>query len=140
MAKRRGQDPTTTTPDDGKAPGGETVLTVAEAKIEEFAADLGRLLGTARAKAEGWIGQRQTITQHLQDIRDTATQLLTQLTGAPAVKKRGRPARSAASAGQGELQPAPPSKKQRRKMSAKARAAISAAQKARWANYRREQA
>jgi len=140
MAKRREQDPTTTTPDDGQAAGGETVLTVAEAKIEEFAEDLGRLLGTARARAEGWIGQRQTITQHLQDIRDTATQLLAQLTGAPAVKKRGRPARSVASAGQGELQPAPLSKKQRRKMSARALATISAAQKARWANYRREQA
>ena len=38
----------------------------AEEKIEEFAEDLGRLLGSARAKAEGWIGQRRAITKHLE--------------------------------------------------------------------------
>src|SRR4051812_12631096 len=131
MAKRQEADPTTTAPDDRHASGDETVAT--ESKMEGFAEDLGRLLGTARAKAEGWIGQRQTITQHLQDIRDTATQLPTQLRGTPTAKKRGRPARTAASAGEGAFAPAPRSKKQRRKLSAKARAAIFAAQKARWA-------
>ena len=50
-----------------------------EHKIEEFAEDLGGLLGTARAKAEGWLGQRQEIVKHLSEIRDTATKLLSDL-------------------------------------------------------------
>src|SRR5690349_16663232 len=71
---------------------------VAEHRIEAFADDLGRLLGTARAKAEGWLGQREAIAKHLADIRDTATGLLAQLTGArfgggsSARRKGARPA------------------------------------------------
>jgi hypothetical protein len=53
--------------------------TATEHKIEEFAEDLGGLLGTARAKAESWLGQRQEIVQHLSEIRDTATKLLADL-------------------------------------------------------------
>ena len=39
--------------------------TPTEQKIEDFAEDLGRMLGSARAKAEGWLGQRQAIAKHL---------------------------------------------------------------------------
>src|ERR1700732_2930219 len=53
--------------------------TSTEHKLEEFAEDLGGLLGTARAKAEGWLGQRQEIVKHLSEIRDTATKLLSDL-------------------------------------------------------------
>ena len=97
-------------------------------KFEDFAEELGKLLGTAQAKAEGWLGQRKQISQALVGIRDTATRLLSDLGhGAQAViKRRGRPVGS-------KNQPAPQGKRKRRKMSAKARAAISAAQKARWA-------
>ena len=98
-----------------------------DSKIEAFAEDLGRLLGTARAKADSWLGQRQLIAKHLTDIRDTASHLLTQL-GDQAKAIRGRKA-----AADVQYAPAPVSRKKRRKMSAKARAAISAAQKARWA-------
>ena len=96
-----------------------------EQKIEEFAEDLGRLLGTARAKAEGWLGQRQNIAKQLAGIRDTAADLLQQLAGSgarvAAAVRRGRRGR-------------PPGKSRgRRKMSAKARKAISEAQKRRWA-------
>src|SRR5712691_3461885 len=97
-------------------------------KLEDFAEELGKLLGTAQAKAEGWLGQRKQISQTLIGIRDTATKLLTDL-GHEAqgmMKRRGRPVGST-------NQPAPPGKRTRRRMSAKARAAISAAQKARWA-------
>src|SRR3984893_11480572 len=66
-----------------------------EHKIEEFAEDLGGLLGTARAKAEGWLGRRQEIVKHLSEIRDTATKLLSDL-GQHAQevvhrRRRGRP-------------------------------------------------
>lgn len=94
-----------------------------EDRIEAFAEDLGRLLGTARAKADSWLSQRQEIAKHLTDIRDTAGQLLNQLgQQAQAVVKRQRRRQK------GEI----------RKMSAKARAAISAAQKARWAKAKAE--
>ena len=36
-----------------------------ESKIEEFAKDLGQLLGNARAKAESWLGQRHAVVKHL---------------------------------------------------------------------------
>jgi hypothetical protein len=113
--------------------------TSTEHKIEEFAEELGGLLGTARAKAEGWLGQRQEIVKHLSEIRDTATKLLSDLGHAQQVVHRGRRGRPpgsqnttarvvnksrglAASAG-----------RKKRTMSAEARARISAAQKARWA-------
>src|ERR1700730_16468634 len=117
--------------------------TSTEHKIEEFAEDLGGLLGTARAQAEGWLGQRQGIVKHLSEIRDTATKLLADL-GHHAQEgvhrgRRGRPPGSqnntalavnkirglAATAG-----------RKKRTMSAEARARISAAQKARWAKQR----
>ena len=49
----------------------ETGTTSASSKIEDFAEDLGRLLGTARAKAEGWLGQRQNVAKQLEQIGDT---------------------------------------------------------------------
>jgi hypothetical protein len=102
-----------------------------EHKLEEFAEDLGRLLGTARAKAEGWLGQRQTIVKNLTELRDTATKLLTDLGHqAERVVRRGRPA---GSRNQPQVAKQPVSRKKRRKMSAAARAKIGAAQRARWA-------
>jgi hypothetical protein len=102
-------------------------------KVEEFAEDLGRLLGTARAKADSWMGQRQSIVATLTSLRDEATKLLAEL---------GHGAQSiVATSGEGTdeivegvLQPQPGQR--RRRMSKAARAAISAAQKARWAKQR----
>jgi hypothetical protein len=110
-------------------------------RVEEFAEDLGRLLGTARSKAEDWLGQRKQIAEQLTNLRDTANQLLEQLGGAISGggRRPGRPRKQAAEA-QTEFAPAPLSKKQRRKkrtMSAEARAKIGAAQRARWAKQRR---
>ena len=48
-------------------------------RIDGFAEDLGKVLGTARARAEGWISQRQEIVRHLTDLRDTASKLLAAL-------------------------------------------------------------
>src|SRR5204863_4148340 len=52
-------------------------------EVEDFAEDLARILDTARAKAESWIGQRNTVVKHLTDIRDTATHLLSQIEPQP---------------------------------------------------------
>jgi hypothetical protein len=107
-----------------------------ESKLEEFAVDLGRLLGTARGKAENWLNQRQTIVKNLTDLRDTASKLLADLghqaqEAVPTVKRRGRPRKDESVVG--VIQPAPVSRKKKRKMSPEARKRISDAQKARWA-------
>jgi hypothetical protein len=63
-------------------------------KIEAFAEDLGRMLGQAQNKATSWLEQRAALVKQLEGVRDTATQLLTQLghTASEAVQKvrRGR--------------------------------------------------
>jgi hypothetical protein len=120
-------------------------IAAGEHRIEEFAEDLGKMLGHARSKAEGWLNQRATIVKNLTQLRDEANKLLGQLGHeAQAIVRRGRPrlARGIRVAGGGpgasvglvvnKLRGAPPVRK-RRKMSAAARKRISDAQKARWA-------
>jgi hypothetical protein len=116
-------------------------------QLEGFAEDLGRLLGTAAAKADQWMAQRHAIVKQLTDVRDTASKLLADLgqraQARVVVRGRGRLSRSvpgilkkAGSLGvvnklRGSL--VAPVVRKRRKMSKAARAKISAAQKARWA-------
>ena len=106
------------------------------AVIEGFAGDLGKLLGHARNKAEGWLGQRQAIVKHLTELRDETTHLLRQLGHEAAAAGRG--GRRAMNTAVAEIQKRGPGRpkgsgRKRRKMSAAARAKISAAQKKRWA-------
>jgi len=109
--------------------------TTADSRVEAFAEDLGRLLGSAQSKAEGWLGQRREIAKHLSEIRDTASRLLTDLGHqAERVVRRGRPGGSknrAAAAVQPVPQPI--SRRKRRKISAEGRARIAEAQRKRWA-------
>src|SRR3954452_4541593 len=110
-----------------------TTQSSTEAAIGNFAEDLGKMLGHARSKAEGWLGQREAIVKNLTQLRDEATKLLSQLGhDAQTIVRRGRkPGRPAGSknvsvvAG-GEIG----NGKKKRTMSAKARKAISDAQKA----------
>jgi hypothetical protein len=113
------------------------VATVAsdETRLEAFAEDLGDLLGQAQGKAESWLGQRKAIAEHLIGVRDTATKLLAQL-GIADGPAPGRTSRTKG-AEPGEVQPMPLTKKKRRKMSAQARARIAAAQRARWARWKK---
>ena len=106
----------------------------AATRMEGFAEDLGRLLGTAKAKAEGWLGQRQNVAKQLEQIRDTAAGLMNQLTGMPERRRPGRARTPQPVVPMGTL----PGKRPRRKLSAKARKAISEAQKKRWAKLRKE--
>jgi hypothetical protein len=118
-----------------------------DSALEGFAEDLGKLLGNARNKAEGWLGQREAITEHLTGIRDTANQLLSQLglgTSEPAAPA-GRATRRRASGPAAEAAAAPAEVAETRtarprQMSEEARARISAAQKKRWAKHRRAKA
>ena len=107
-------------------------------RIEGFAEDFGKVLGTARARAEGWIRRRQEIVRHLTDLRDTASKLLAAL-GHEAERTVGRehPAgpRRMEAARRGPGRP-PGSRRKKPTMSAEARKAISDAQKKRWAAQR----
>src|SRR6476469_9017466 len=107
--------------------------TSTEAKVEAFAEDLGHLLGSARAKADSWLNQRQEIVKHLAGIRDTASNLLTQLGHkSQTAMKRGRVAYQAAADGSNKGIIIVGGEKKRRRMSKAAGAKIAAAQRARW--------
>jgi hypothetical protein len=138
MAKRRGRPPSITP---------STVATSASStvgrSVETFAEDLGRLLGTAERKATEWLSQREEVARQLSQLRDKATQLLSQLglTGVVAnsgasSRRRGRPP---AAASQMPARRGRPPGKKKRTMSAEARERIAAAQRRRWAKVRREQ-
>jgi hypothetical protein len=121
-----------------------------EGAIGGFAEDLGRILGQARNKADSWFGQRQAIVKQLTQLRDEASSLLDQLGHqAAAAGKRGRRVADSFVAGYQKRGPGRPKgsknrkgiiiiggKHKRRRMSAAARAKISAAQKRRWAKQR----
>jgi hypothetical protein len=113
MAKRRRSGP-------------DSAGTSSETRMINFAEDLGRLLGTAQAKASTWLNQRQQIAKQLTQVRDTAERLLGELTSSGAKVAAGvrRGARQAA----GSRQPRP-----RRRMSAETRKRLSEAAKKRWA-------
>jgi hypothetical protein len=107
----------------------------AEGKLEEFAEDLGNLLGQAQNKAESWLGQRKAIAANLIGLRDTATRLLAQLgvsDGASPTRQQTRKTSAASTPKRGPGRPKGTGKK-KRTMSAEARAKIAAAQRARWA-------
>jgi hypothetical protein len=131
-----------------KTEGSSTSARVGE-KIESFAEDLGKLLGTAQAKASSWLEQRKSIADQLTQIRDTANEYLQRLSGeaasvAAAVRRgarRGRPPGSknkTAGARKGKPGRPPGSGKKKGGMSPEGRARIAAAQKARWAKLKAE--
>src|SRR3954465_7348919 len=94
----------------------------AEHKLEEFAEDLGRLLGQAQNKAEGWLNQRQAIVKHLEGVRDTASNLLSQLGhDGQQVIRRGQAALTDLLERRGPGRPKGSGKRKRRTMSAEAR-------------------
>src|SRR3954469_21080797 len=105
-----------------------TSQTGAEGELDEFAEDLGKLLGQAKSKAEGWLGQRNAIAAQLTNLRDAANGLLQQL-GVSGGRRPGRPRKPVADDGSGSV--TVNRKRKKRTMSADARAKISAAQKAR---------
>lgn len=70
----------------------------AEARLENFADDLGTLLGHAQNKAESWLGQRKAIAEQLMGVRDTAVRLLAQL-GVAEAPKAARASKKAAATG-----------------------------------------
>ena len=131
-----------------KTESGATSARVVGETIEGFAEDLGKLLGTAQAKASSWLDQRKSIAEQLTQIRDTANDYLQRLSGeaasvAAAVRRgrrRGRPPGSGKKTGGYKAPAAAVKGKRKGGMSAAGRAAVAAAHKARWAKIRAEKA
>jgi hypothetical protein len=86
------------------------------------AATLGQMLRGVASKIENWRSTRDEIAGELSGIVSAAQGMLSEL-GVSAAPRRGRPGRTRK----------PAAVRTRRKMSAKARKAISDAQKKRWA-------
>jgi len=134
-------------------PAGIAAVQATESKLEGFAEDLGRLLGTAQVKAESWIGQRKAITDQLTQIRDAAQRWISELSGGgtdAGVQRRGprrpaasskvlerpkrRPGRPPAAAGASATQGGGLKK---RTISPEGRERIAAAQRLRWARQKK---
>jgi hypothetical protein len=113
--------------------------------VVDFAEDLGRLLGTAQAKASNWMNQRRNVIDELTQLRDTANQLLRDLTGgAQTGATRGGGARKAAGSASatGPAAAGTGARKRggRKPMSAAARKEVSQRMRRYWAARRREKA
>jgi hypothetical protein len=120
--------------------------TTASRAVVDFAEDLGRLLGTARAKASNWLNQRQNVIDELTELRDTANQLLNDLVGGATPRgraqrgtTRGRPVTAERAAAQAAA-PSSARKGRRRKMSAAARREVSQRMRRYWAARRKAKA
>jgi hypothetical protein len=72
----------------GKQPGTKAATATAtsttgdamEQRVVAFAEQLGRIAGTVQAKAEGWM-DRDALSKQIAGVRDSAAELLDQLTG-----------------------------------------------------------
>ena len=127
------------------ADGGDVGKGVEADVLGDFAEDLGKLLGTAQAKASSWLDQRKAIATQLEQIRDTANHYLEQLSGSSLAgaitgKRRGRPPGSGKKKGAYKAPAAAVKGKRKGGMSTEGRARVAAAQKARWAKIRAEKA
>ena len=79
-----------------------------EKKVVAFAEQLGRVVGTVQAKAEGWL-DREALNTQLASVRDGAADLLEQLSGAAATAsvKAGAVAKSYSTGRSGGIVDAP---------------------------------
>ena len=102
-------------------------------RLEEIAAEVGRLFGTTESHARKWLDQRNALLEALGTVRDRADGLMSELGGVPSFfgsKKRGtRPTNNTAS----PLSDTPRKRRGRRKISDETRAKMRLAAQKRWA-------
>jgi hypothetical protein len=67
-------------PEASETTGARTRDEFIEAKVVAFAEQLGRLVGTVQAKAEGWLDQK-TLSKEISRIRESAAGLLAHVNG-----------------------------------------------------------
>lgn len=111
--------------------------------VMELAEGLGRFLGQAEAKWNSWRGEREQVVKSLTEIRDRASKLLAEVGGAVESgvqqARRGRPPGPKTQAlvrSPGQAMVHVPKGKRKGGLTPEGRAAIAAAQKARWAAIR----
>jgi hypothetical protein len=128
------------------SPGRSEAESEAPDALGDFAADLGKFLGTVQSRATSWLDQRKAIADQLTEIRDTANQYLEQLTGraqnavAAVSRRRGRSAGAAGEPGGGATTARAKGGRRRGfRMSEEARQRIAEAQRKRWAKRRKDQ-
>jgi hypothetical protein len=95
MTKRNSRTKHASRETTSSAPGATTADPI-EQRLVAFAEQLGRMVGTIQAKAEGWM-DRETLNQQIVSVRDGAAHLLEQL--ADATKATKTPAAVAAHGG-----------------------------------------
>ena len=95
MAKRNKRP---TKADRATATGTSAAATAMEQRVGAFAEQLGRMVGTIQAKAEGWT-DREVLSKQLASVRDGATHLLEQLAGGATTATKKKPAAAAARGG-----------------------------------------
>ena len=102
MANRsNGENPPTDGTTAASAPGA-TAAEAMEQRVIAFAEQLGRMVGTIQAKADGWL-EAETLHKQIATVRDDAARLVDQLTGGArkATKKATAAAAAARRAGKG---------------------------------------
>ena len=73
---------------------GTTTADTTEQRVVAFAEQLGRIVGTVQAKADGWMN-REALTRQIASVRDSAAELLEQLAAATKASKSAPTATSA---------------------------------------------
>jgi hypothetical protein len=106
--------------------------------LEEIAAEVGRLFGTTERHARQWLQQRNALLEALHLVRNKASDLIDDLSGA---KRRQYKRRAVAAARRAQVPAGDPAEvlvgRKKRRMSAATRAKMSAAAKRRWAEKRK---
>ena len=80
MAKRKtgGNGTAAATTKSAEGAGPTLTADVMEQRVVAFAEQLGRIVGTVQARAEGWM-DRETLNKQIASVRDSASELLDQL-------------------------------------------------------------
>ena len=102
-------------------------------RLEEIAAEVGRLFGTTESHARKWLDQRNVLLEALGSVRDKADGLMSELGSMPSLfgkKKRGQPAMNNTAS---PLSDTPRKRRGRRKISDETRAKMRLAAQKRWA-------
>jgi hypothetical protein len=106
-------------------------------RLEDIAAEVGRLFGTTESHARKWLDQRNALLEALGSVRDRADGLMSELGGVPSLfgakRRRQRPANNTAS----PLSDTPRKRRGRRKISDETRAKMRLAAQKRWAGNRK---
>ena len=94
MAKREGTTSRTNNTNVTNTAPAATTASAIEERVVAFAEQLGRIVGTVQAKADGWM-DRDALSQQIASVRDSAAGLLEQLAGGAAPGANEQPAAAA---------------------------------------------